>query len=98
MKIRRSWWVSVVALTAVVAAAAMAVRIRIAQAAPVLPTAPARKGDFLVVVRCRGELKARRSVQIAAPVNVQELRIVWLAPTGANVKEGDVIVRFDPSS
>jgi len=63
-----------------------------------LPTAPARKGDFLVVVRCRGELKARRSVQIAAPVNVQELRIVWMAPTGATVKEGDPVVRFDPSA
>lgn len=90
--------IAVAAITGLVVAGAAAVRIRIAQAAPTLPTAPARKGDFLVVVRCRGELKARRSVQIAAPVNVQELRIVWLAPTGATVKEGDVVVRFDPSS
>ncbi len=73
-------------------------RYRRVQAAVSLPTAPARKGEFLVIVRCRGELKARRSVQITAPVNVPELRIVWLAPTGTMVKEGEPIIRFDPSS
>ena len=61
-------------------------------------TAPARQGDFSVIVRCRGELKARRSVQITAPVNVPSLRIVWQAPAGSAVKEGDPVVRFDPSS
>ena len=61
--------------------------------------APARKGDFLVIVRCRGELQgARDRVQIAAPVNVPQLRIVWQAPPGGAVKEGDPVIRFDPSS
>jgi multidrug efflux pump subunit AcrA (membrane-fusion protein) len=68
------------------------------QAAPALPTTPARKGEFLVTVRCRGELKARRSVQIGAPLNVPDLRIVWMAPAGTMVKAGDSVVRFDPSS
>ncbi len=63
-----------------------------------LPTASARKGDFTAVIRCRGELKARKSIQVIAPKNVPELRIVWLASQGTPVKEGDVIVRFDPSS
>jgi multidrug efflux pump subunit AcrA (membrane-fusion protein) len=57
-----------------------------------------RKGEFLVTVRCRGELKARRTVQITAPLNVPELRIVWMAAAGSPVKEGDPVVRFDPSS
>lgn len=74
------------------------VRLRIAQAATSLPSSPARKGDFLVIVRCRGELKARRSVQIAAPVNVPELRIIWLAAAGTPVKAGDSVIKFDPSS
>jgi HlyD family secretion protein len=73
-------------------------RMRGVQAAGALPTVPVRRGEFVVVVRCRGELKARRSIQIAAPVNVPELRIVWLAPAGTNVKEGDPVIRFDPSS
>jgi hypothetical protein len=45
-----------------------------------LPTAPVRQGDFAVMIRCRGALTARRSVQIIAPVGVQDLQIVWLAP------------------
>jgi len=62
-----------------------------------LATAPVRRGEFLVIVRCRGELKARNTVQITAP-NVPDLRVVWLAPAGSPVKAGDPVVRFDPSS
>jgi len=72
-------------------------RFSAVQGAPMLPTAPVRKGDFLVTVRCRGELKARRTIQLTAPLNVPDLRIVWLAPSGATVQEGDPVVRFDPS-
>jgi RND family efflux transporter MFP subunit len=43
-------------------------------------------------------LKARLSKQIVAPVNVPSLRIVWMAGSGSAVREGDSIVRFDPSS
>lgn len=66
--------------------------------AATLPMAPARKSDFSVIVRCRGELKARRSKQLVAPVNVPDLRIVWEAPPSSPVKAGDVVIRFDPSS
>ena len=62
-----------------------------------LPTAPVRQGDFAVLVHCRGSLTARRTVQVTAPVGVQDLQIVWLAPSGGNIKEGDPIVRFDKS-
>jgi HlyD family secretion protein len=62
-----------------------------------LPTASARKGDFLVLVRCRGELTARRSEQVVAPVDVPDLQIVWLAPAGGEVKQGQTIIKFDPS-
>jgi hypothetical protein len=73
-------------------------RFRKAQAATEVPTAPARKGEFLVISRCRGQLLARRSAQIAAPTNVPDLRIVWQAPPTSQVNEGDVVVRFDQSS
>src|SRR3984885_14658816 len=62
-----------------------------------LPTAPVRKGDFLVLVRCRGELTARRSEQVIAPLDVPDLQIVWLAPEGGAVKAGQTIIKFDPS-
>lgn len=73
-------------------------RFKTVQASETLPTAPVRRGEFLVTVRCRGELKARRTVQITAPLNVPDLRIVWLAPAGLNVKAGEVVIKFDPSS
>jgi HlyD family secretion protein len=62
-----------------------------------LPTATAHQGDFLVMVRCRGELGARRSIQLAAPLDVPDLQIVWLAPAGSDVKAGQTVIRFDPS-
>ena len=97
--IRAKRWISFgIVLLVVGLASTGAYRLRRIEAATNLPTAPARKGDFSVIVRCRGELKARRSVQIAAPVNVPDLRIVWLAPPSSPVKAGDVVVRFDPSS
>jgi HlyD family secretion protein len=96
--VKRRWrWVLAIAVIAVASAFGIH-RMRGARAAATVPTAPARKGDFAVIVRARGELKARRSVQVSAPVNVPELRIVWLAPQGGSVKEGEPVVRFDPSS
>ncbi len=68
------------------------------QAAGGLTVAQVRKGDFLVMVHCRGELKARRSVQLTAPVNVPDLQIVWLAPAGDTITAGQPVIRFDPSS
>ena len=73
-------------------------RLTSARAAESLPTAVVRKGDFFVTVQCRGELRARTTRQIVAPVNVPDLRIVWMAQAGSRVKEGDPVVRFDPSS
>jgi multidrug efflux pump subunit AcrA (membrane-fusion protein) len=62
-----------------------------------LPTASVRRGDFLVLVRCRGELTALRSVQVIAPLDVPDLQIVWLAPENTAVKAGQTIIKFDPS-
>ena len=62
-----------------------------------VPTAQARQGEFAVMIRCRGALSARRSVQLAAPIGVQDLQIVWLAPSGGDIKEGQPAIRFDRS-
>ena len=89
----------VIVFLCLLAAAALALfRMRRVQASTTLPTANARRGEFLVLVRCRGELMARRSVQITAPVNVPDLQIVWLAPSGSDVVPGQVVIRFDPSA
>lgn len=88
----------VLAMLLVITAAGFAIQqIRHKRNALDLPTAPARKGDFLVLVRTRGELGARRSQQLLAPVNVSDLTIVWLAPPGSAVTSGQAVIRFDPS-
>ncbi len=62
-----------------------------------LPTAIAHQGTFSVLVRCRGELSARRSVQLTSPLDVTDLQIIWLAPAGGQIRAGSPVIRFDPS-
>ncbi|HEY4360953.1 MAG TPA: efflux RND transporter periplasmic adaptor subunit [Bryobacteraceae bacterium] len=98
MKVRRPrLWLRLGLLLLAVSASALAVRqMRKNHDLTDLPTATARQSDFLVLVRCRGQLVARRSEQVVAPL-VPDLQIVWLAPEGSLVKAGQVIIRFDPS-
>lgn len=95
----RWWWALAVAALCGAGAAAWAMRGKEGGGFTTdLPTAVARRGEFLVTVTCRGELVAGRSVQITAPLNVPDLRIIWMMAPGAGVKAGDVILRFDTST
>lgn len=97
MRRKLRWIGSLAVLAALVLGGFGLRRARRAQAANNLPTAPVRKGDFAEIVRCRGEIGARRSVQLSAPRNVPDLKIIWMAEPGSRVKEGDVVIRCDPS-
>jgi HlyD family secretion protein len=93
----RFWGTLIAVVLAIGGASAGVYRLRQVQSAVNLPVAPARQGDFMVIIRCRGELKAGRSMQVYTPM-VPNLRIAWLAPAGEKVKEGEPIIRFDSSS
>lgn len=93
----RRWTFRVVMLGILIAAGIGVYRFRQVQARTVTPNAPIRKGEFLVLVRCRGALVARSSSGIYTPM-VPNLRIGWLAPAGEFVNTGDVIVKFDSST
>ena len=67
------------------------------QTAGELPVAQAREGEFLAIIRCRGELRAGRSAQIYSPV-VPNLRIAWMAASGEVVEKGAPVIRFDSST
>src|ERR1041384_3676990 len=98
---RRYWggWLGVLVVGVIAATAGSGLyRMRRAHAAVNPPTARARKGEFAVIIRCRGELAVKRSVQLTAPVNVPDLKIVWMAAPGGHVKAGEPVIRFDPSS
>lgn len=84
-------------LLALGALATVYVRYRRSHMVLNIPTAIAHKGTFSVLVHCRGELTASRSVQLISPLDVADLQIVWLAPAGSTVKKGASVVRFDPS-
>lgn len=93
----RSWTARFCVLLVLAGVGFAVYRLRETQAGAAFPNTAVRKGDFLVLVRCRGSLKARRSALIYAPV-VPNLRIAWLAPAGENVNAGDTIIRFDSST
>lgn len=93
------WIFTVVTFVAVVAIVAISFRqTQRVSAKSDLPIAQARKGEFQVIVSCRGELVAGKSILIAAPTNVPDLRITWMAPQGEPVKPGTPILHFDDSS
>jgi multidrug resistance efflux pump len=54
-----------------------------------------QRGRVQVTVYTMGDLRASRSVQLAAPPMGGQLQIVHLAETGDHVKPGDVVVEFD---
>lgn len=56
--------------------------------------APVRRGDFVISVRTRGDIKSARSTVLKAPM-APGLRIVHLAAQGVPVKKGDLVVEFD---
>jgi HlyD family secretion protein len=58
-------------------------------------TARVRRGDFIISVRTRGEIKSTRSIILTAP-QVPSPRIVKLAESGKPIHKGDVVVEFDP--
>ena len=53
-----------------------------------------KTGNFINSLRESGELRALKSITIAAQ---KDLPIIYLVAEGTNVKKGDVVVRFDAS-
>jgi HlyD family secretion protein len=97
MKRLKRWLITLVVLGALAGSAFGVYRMRQGDPGANLPVAPARKGDFLAIIRCRGDLKAGRSAQVYTPV-VPNLRIGWMANACEPVKAGDSLIKFDSSS
>ena len=60
-----------------------------------IATAEVVRGEFVDLLTVRGEVKALRSVSITAPSGAGELQIVHLPRNGAEVKKGEVVIKFD---
>ncbi len=81
-----------------IAAAFILAGARLASPEPRIPTAEVIQGSFRDFLDLRGDVKARRSVTLSAPMRAGQLMIMKLAPDGAVVKKGDVVVEFDSSA
>jgi HlyD family secretion protein len=80
----------------VLAAGVAAVRLSASRAAPkTVPTTHVQRGRVQVTVYTIGDLRAARSIQLAAPPMGGQLQLVRLAETGDTVKKDDVVVEFD---
>lgn len=60
-----------------------------------IPTTRPVQGDIDVEVHALGELNPRRTLGLSAPSTGGLLQIVELMPSGALVKEGEVVIQFD---
>ena len=59
-----------------------------------VPVAKVRRGDFIISVKTRGEIRSVHSEILTAP-QVPDPRIVRLAESGRPIKKGEVVVEFD---
>jgi HlyD family secretion protein len=59
-----------------------------------VPVAKVRRGDFIISVKTRGEIRSVHSEILTAP-QVPDPRIVRLAESGRGIKKGEVVIEFD---
>jgi HlyD family secretion protein len=69
--------------------------IRYTHRAPGIPTIDVRRGEFIDSLDIRGEIKALKSIEVAAPAEAGDLQILKIVSDGAKVNQGDSIVEFD---
>jgi RND family efflux transporter MFP subunit len=61
-------------------------------------SAEAQKGEFIVSIKVKGELKALKSQAVTVPRSISSsIQIIRMAPEGSVVKAGDFLVQFDPT-
>jgi HlyD family secretion protein len=62
-----------------------------------VPVSKVRKGEFVISVKTRGEIRSTKSVILTAP-QVPDPRITRLAESGKPIQKGQVVVEFDGAS
>lgn len=64
---------------------------------PGVPTTRVTQGDLVLTVHLEGELRAVREMSLMAPSIGGTLRVLDVLETGTPVREGDVLMTFDPA-
>jgi len=100
--LRKRWFLIAAAITVIGASGAWLLASSPDTADPSV-VAHVQRGDFTVIVRTSGELRARQSVEITAPPNAQQagayqMRISSIVPEGTLVRAGEVVAELDRST
>lgn len=95
-KLARQRNLAIAAGVVLVAATALGM-LRYSHRAPANSTYQVKRDEFLDVLEFRGEMKAMKTVTIAAPANATSLQILKIVADGSQVHKGDRIVEFDGS-
>jgi HlyD family secretion protein len=94
---RKLVWIAV-ALVVIAAGAAIAIGMpQLPEVSNGIPTTRVVKGKLELNVNATGELRAGRTVTLITPPVGGMLRIVHMLPTGVPVKNGGVVMEFDPA-
>jgi len=88
-----------IAVVAVAIAFARKPLLRRLAPAPSVPTYEVRRVPFARHVTAEGNLRAVKAEAVSAPIvdDGPPMKIAWLAPDGSQVKQGEVVARFDPT-
>jgi HlyD family secretion protein len=91
---RRRPWILFAAGAAVLVFGAFGA-VRMARSAPNVPTVEVKLTEFVDRIQVRSEVKALKSIVLAAPAGAGDLLIVKLAKSGAQVQPGEIVAQFD---
>ena len=95
---RRRWVASGIGVTVLALGAAIVLAVpRLPERGNTVPTAFVTKGPLKVTVHANGELRAGRTVTLTTPPVGGQLRIVQMLMTGMPVKNGEIVMEFDPA-
>src|SRR6187402_1439234 len=97
MNRRRFLWPAIGAVVVALGAAAVLAVPRLPDRGNGVPTAPVSKGPVKVTIYATGELRAGRTVTLVTPPVGGMLRIVQMKTTGQPVKNGEIVMEFDPA-
>ncbi len=97
MNRRRFLWPAIGAVVVALGAAAVLAVPRLPDRGNGVPTAPVAKGPVKVTIYATGELRAGRTMTLVTPPVGGMLRIVQMKTTGQPVKNGEIVMEFDPA-
>lgn len=97
-RFRKPWaWIAA-ALLAVAGGALVVSRLSAGRETAGVPTLTLAPEPFVRRVTAQGNLRAARAQKINVPSGVPgPFQVAWVAPDGAPIRAGDVVVRFDAS-